>query len=72
MILPEYLPADIVESKAKKNYITIPIGTALKIAEKNIILQTLSSVNNNKSKAAHMLGLTRKVLYNKLKRFERM
>ena len=68
-ITPNYLPENIVDSRPKESFITIPIGTSLKMVEKNLILKTLSAVDNNKSKAAHLLGLSRKALYNKLERF---
>ncbi len=69
IITRNYLPENIFGSEKKENYITIPIGTSLKSAEKDIILKTLSTVSNNKSKAANILGLSRKALYNKLHRF---
>ena len=36
-------------------------------AEKTIILNALMEVNHNKTKAAQLLGIDRKTLYNKLK-----
>lgn len=69
VITHNYLPDYILGSKQVENYITIPIGTPLKSAEKDIIIKTLSTVSNNKSKAANILGLSRKALYNKLHRF---
>ena len=69
VITPNYLPENIMDSRPKESFITIPIGTSLKTVEKNLILKTLSAVDNNKSKAAHLLGLSRKALYNKLERF---
>ncbi len=38
-------------------------------AEKQAILRTLKSVNYNKTEAARLLGIDRKTLYNKLKRY---
>ena len=72
VITPGYLPADVSGAKPRGNVITIAVGTSLEDAEKDIIIRTLSSVENNKSKAAVMLGLSRKALYNKLKRFGEM
>ncbi len=65
----DYLPRDISRVKPPDHFVTIPVGTPLRTAEKDLILQTLSSVDNNKSKAASILGLSRKALYNKLRRF---
>lgn len=69
VITKNFLPENISLLRPKENNISIPIGTTLKIAEKNIILQTLTAVDNNKSKAADILGVSRKALYNKLDRF---
>jgi len=39
-------------------------------AEKKLIVNTLAKVNNNKSKAAKILNIDRKTLYNKLKQYD--
>ncbi len=70
VITQNYLPEHVLESKSiDNNFITIAVGTSLRLAERNLILKTLSSVDNNKSKAASILGLSRKALYNKLERY---
>lgn len=45
-----------------------PLQEAVQKAEQEVILQTLAAVNFNKAKAAKVLGIDRKTLYNKLKR----
>lgn len=40
------------------------------VSEKERILQALQATNNNKSKAAQLLGIDRKTLYNKLKLYQ--
>ena len=69
VITPNFLPENIADSKLQEDSINISIGTSLKKAEETIILRTLNAVDNNKSKAANLLGLSRKALYNKLDRF---
>lgn len=47
----------------------IRLGMSLAEVEKEYINVTLASVNRNKRKAASLLGISRRALYNKLKRF---
>jgi len=53
--------------------LTIPEKTDLKAvassAEYDMIMQVLQEARFNKSKAAQMLGIDRKTLYNKLKNY---
>jgi len=44
-------------------------GTTVEEAERQLILMTLASTNNNKTRAASMLGISLKTLHNKLNRF---
>jgi DNA-binding NtrC family response regulator len=48
----------------------IQLGMSLAEAEREFIKMTLSSVSGNKVKAATILGISRRALYNKLKRFD--
>jgi DNA-binding NtrC family response regulator len=68
-ITHDLLPENISDSKMQDDSINITVGTPLKKAEETIILRTLDAVDNNKSRAAALLGLSRKALYNKLERF---
>jgi DNA-binding NtrC family response regulator len=43
-----------------------PIGTTVEAAEKQLILRTLEVIGGNKQKAARVLGISRRCLYNKL------
>lgn len=53
-----------------KEMMQIPIGTSLETVEKWVIGHTLDSVDNNKTKAAKILGFTRKTLHNKLDKYD--
>ncbi len=46
--------------------ITIPVGSTMADAEREIILQTLAAQNGNKSRTAEVLGIGRKTLHRKL------
>ncbi len=69
-ITPDVLPEHIKGAAAHQNSVTVPRGTPLREAEKMVVLQTLVSVSNNKSKAAKILGLSRKGLHNKLRSYK--
>ena len=48
------------------NEVTIPVGTSLELAERALIMATLRSLDGSKSKAAQVLGISLKTLYNRL------
>ncbi len=45
------------------------VGTTVGEAERLLILRTLESTNNNKTRAAEILGISLKTLHNKLKEY---
>jgi DNA-binding NtrC family response regulator len=45
------------------------VGTTVGEAERLLILKTLESTNNNKTRAAEILGISLKTLHNKLKEY---
>jgi len=49
--------------------LTVPIGTALADVERQVILSTLAAQENNKTRAAQVLGISLKTLHNKLKTY---
>jgi DNA-binding NtrC family response regulator len=49
--------------------IRLDVGTTVGQAEKMLILKTLAATNNNKTKAAEILGISLKTLHNKLKEY---
>jgi two-component system response regulator FlrC len=48
----------------------LPVGKALKDVERELILQTLGRVGGNRLRAAEILGISPKTLYNKLGRYQ--
>ena len=49
--------------------IRLGVGTTVGEAEKMLILKTLESTSNNKTRAAEILGISLKTLHNKLKEY---
>ncbi len=49
--------------------IRLEVGTTVGDAEKMLILKTLAASNNNKTRAAEILGISLKTLHNKLKEY---
>jgi len=49
--------------------IRMDVGTTVGEAEKMLILKTLGATNNNKTRAAEILGISLKTLHNKLKEY---
>lgn len=47
----------------------VEVGTTVNEAEKQLILKTLESTHNNKTRAAEILGISSKTLQNKLKEY---
>jgi DNA-binding NtrC family response regulator len=69
VIAPHYLPERITARPAAPTHIRIPVGSSTQEAERMLILETLASAGYNKTKAARILGVSRKTLHNKLAGF---
>jgi DNA-binding NtrC family response regulator len=53
----------------ESNSVRVEVGTTVDEAERQLILKTLVATNNNKTKAAEILGISSKTLQNKLKEY---
>jgi len=51
------------------DFVNLPIGSSVEEAEKMLIEATMTHMENNKSKAAKVLGISRKTLHNKLDKY---
>src|SRR5690242_8286421 len=67
------LPGEFGKTAAKSatdlGAIKFPVGTTVEAMERELILQTLAATNNNKTRAAELLGISLKTLHNKLKEY---
>jgi len=57
------------ERRLDDRTISVEVGTTVDEAERQLILKTLQSTLNNKTKAAEILGISSKTLQNKLKEY---
>jgi transcriptional regulator with PAS, ATPase and Fis domain len=71
LITPVSLPLGLApaERREQGDSVLLPLGTTLEQGERELILRTLESVNNNKTRAAVILGTTPKTLHNKTRRW---
>jgi transcriptional regulator with PAS, ATPase and Fis domain len=74
LVEPRHLPPNFGSAgiKAVANDgegIHLDVGTTVGDAEKMLILKTLAASNNNKTRAAEILGISLKTLHNKLKEY---
>ena len=49
--------------------ITVTVGTTIEEVERQLILATLDAVKGHKEKAAELLGISPKTLYNRLREY---
>lgn len=68
IIHPRYLPERITSAKRMGSSLSLPIGISLREAERKIIQHTIATCGNNKSRAAELLGISRKTLHTKLRK----
>ncbi len=71
-ILPEHLPAEILEGRVKgedRGPQVSGAGYALQGAEREVILKVLRESRFNKKKAAQRLGISRPTLYQKISKY---
>jgi DNA-binding NtrC family response regulator len=69
VILPENLPQRFQLKKENRENLNLPEMTPLEEAERDKILQTLKAVSWNQSRAAQLLGIDRKTLRLKIRRY---
>src|SRR5882757_6959326 len=66
---PGFGQSSLRSSAEDSDTVHLGVGTTVEEAEKRLILKTLESTNNNKTRAAEILGISLKTLHNKLKEY---
>ena len=64
-----FLRADGGGANYSESGVHVEIGSTVDEAERMLILKTLESTSNNKTRAAEILGISLKTLHNKLKEY---
>jgi len=67
--LPEHLPKRFFSQRNRRPKVSIQLGSSLEEAEKKMIARTLEWNNNNRQRAAAILGISRRTLYNKISKY---
>jgi DNA-binding NtrC family response regulator len=65
----ELIKAEAVRLLKERQMVQVEVGTTVNEAERQLILKTLESTHNNKTRAAEILGISAKTLQNKLKEY---
>jgi DNA-binding NtrC family response regulator len=63
------LPAEITRRVSSPVDFELRVGTSLEEVERELIFKTLDSVDGNKTRAAEILGISLKTLYNRLDKY---
>jgi DNA-binding NtrC family response regulator len=70
VILPEHLLLDISENEpAPETNFSVNAGYTVREMEKKLIFRTLEDVNDNRTRAAELLGISIRTLRNKLREY---
>lgn len=65
---PRHLPPRFKKTAPRPNNVTFEVGTPLDEIERTMVLRALEMTDNNRKEAAKLLGISRRVIYNKLKK----
>jgi DNA-binding NtrC family response regulator len=69
---PEHFPARLRTEPSPLPVISFRVGTPLEEVEHALIRHTLEVVDNNRTEAAKLLGISRRALYNRLRKYQIM
>lgn len=68
VILPSHLPPRFRPGKKSAAKVSFEVGTPLNEVEREMVLRALAAAGNNRKRAAELLGISRRALYNKLRK----
>src|SRR5207244_12134219 len=70
MIAVADLPADLKRGSISSSSFELRLGMSLDEVERDVIIRTVEFTGGNKSRAAEILGISLKTLYNRLERYQ--
>ena len=69
VILPQHLPARFRSASPTRPKVVFQVGTPLHEVEREMVVRALMTARNNRTRAAQLLGISRRALYNKLRKY---
>jgi DNA-binding NtrC family response regulator len=69
VLTPDLLKSEVQTAPPVRDSVVLEVGMTLEEAERELISRTLDLVAGNKGEAAKMLGISRKGIYNKIKKY---
>ena len=69
VLLPEHLPHRLQAGQGGRAMVSLPVGSTIEEMEKELLVRTLEYTAGNRRRAAEILGISRRTLYNKIERF---
>jgi DNA-binding NtrC family response regulator len=70
LIMSDDLPPEIRRQSGSADAFELPLGSSLEDLEREFIRRTLDFTSGNKARAAELLGISLKTLYNRLERYQ--
>ena len=68
-LLREHLPGRFRTRRPVRPEVTFEVGTPLDEVEQEMVIQALAAAQNNRTRAAELLAISRRALYNKLRKY---
>ena len=68
VLRPEHLPQRFRTGRPPRRKVTFELGTPLDEVEHELVVRALAAADNNRTRAAQLLGISRRALYNKLRK----
>ena len=70
VLLPEHLPDRLRAKQGGRAMVSLPVGSTIEEMERELLKRTLDYTGGNRTRAAELLGISRRTLYNKMDRFD--